>query len=81
MCCGQVVEAQAELSSLESRFVHNTKQAALSEEAVDLLTDELQAALDGLRSREERNLHRKEELEDLHIRMNHEQKQVGVSCL
>ncbi|KAM9436229.1 uncharacterized protein Hap1MRO34_000732 isoform 2-T2 [Clarias gariepinus] len=79
----QVIEARAEvctlraeISSLESRYEHKAKQAALSEEAMELLTDELQAALDSLRSREERNLRREQETEKLRVTMERQQKQV-----
>lgn len=58
------------MSSLESRYEHKAKQAALTEEAMELLTDELQEALDGLKSREERNLHREEEMEDQRKRVS-----------
>lgn len=80
----QVVEAQAEvcslraeMSSLESRFEQKVRDAELSEEAMELLTDELQAALDSLRSREERSLHHKAEMEKLRVGMDHQQKQVA----
>ncbi|XP_047664318.1 plectin-like [Tachysurus fulvidraco] len=70
----QTLEAQAaEMSSLESRYIHKAKE---KEEAMELLTDELQAALEGLKSHEERNLQREEEMEELQLRMEHQHKQV-----
>lgn len=72
MC--QMLEARAaELSSLESLYEHKAKE---KEEAMELLTDELQAALEGLKSHEERNLQREEEMEELQLRMEHQHKQV-----
>ncbi|XP_058232560.1 plectin-like isoform X2 [Hemibagrus wyckioides] len=68
----EVCSLTAEMSSLESRYEHKAKQAALTEEAMELLTDELQEALDGLKSREERNLHREEEMEDQQKRVEKE---------
>lgn len=90
MCCnescgvGQVAEARAEvctlrveMSSLKSRYEQKARQAELSEEAMELLTDELHAALASLRSREERNLHHQDETEKLRVQMDSQQKRVS----
>ncbi|KAK2814814.1 hypothetical protein Q7C36_023080 [Tachysurus vachellii] len=70
----QMLEARAaEMSSLESRYEHKAKE---KEEAMELLTHELQAALEGLKSHEERNLQREEEMEELQLRMELQHKQV-----
>lgn len=84
--CGasQIAEARAEaytlraeMSSLESRYEQKARQAEVSEEAIELLMDELHAALDSLRSREERNLRRQDETEKSRVRMDRQQKQVS----
>lgn len=64
------------MSGLESQYEQKARQAELSAEAMELLTDELQAALESLRSREERTLHRQEEMENLRVRTDRLQKQV-----
>ncbi|XP_060755736.1 227 kDa spindle- and centromere-associated protein-like isoform X2 [Neoarius graeffei] len=72
----EVCTLRVEMSSLKSRYEQKARQAELSEEATELLTDELHAALASLRSREERNLHRQDETEKLRVQMDSQQKRL-----
>ncbi|XP_046690136.1 plectin-like isoform X1 [Silurus meridionalis] len=72
-----VCSLRAEMSVLETRYKQKARQAALTEEAMELLTDDLQVALDVLRNQEnQRNLQHQEETEKLRVRTTSQQKKV-----
>ncbi|KAI4881399.1 hypothetical protein NFI96_022596 [Prochilodus magdalenae] len=79
----QVEDAQAEvsnlrdeMSSLDCRYKKKVSQMEHWEEAVEQLTEELQVALDSLRTREERSLWCEEEMERLRVKLDGQQKQM-----
>ncbi|XP_062841342.1 uncharacterized protein LOC134300842 isoform X2 [Trichomycterus rosablanca] len=69
---------KAELSCLESRYEQKVSELEHSEEVLEQLTEELHAALDTLRSRDETNLQCEKEMEKLQLTMDNQQKQISA---
>lgn len=73
----EVSSLRDEMSSLECRYEKKVSQMEHWEEAVEQLTEELQAALDSLRTREDRGLWCEEEMERFIVKVDSQHKQVG----